>query len=122
MGANRAAGGELDVASGGWKQLSVVGRIRCPLRRSSSGKAAVTRRRARRLLLASCSLPNGVAASGPKCVGDKADFRRAAVSGPLLAESWAGTGECKSARLPMQSRPDRSGTTAPPTDPQLAPW
>jgi len=33
MGAKRAAGAELDVGSGGWKQLSVVGRIRCPLRR-----------------------------------------------------------------------------------------
>jgi hypothetical protein len=33
MGAKRAAGAELDLASGGWKQLSVIGRIRCPLRR-----------------------------------------------------------------------------------------
>ena len=32
-----------------------------------------------------------------------------------------GNAPCKNARLPMQSRPGRSGTRAPPTDPQLAP-
>jgi hypothetical protein len=31
MGAKRAAAAELDIASGGWKQLSVVRRVRCPL-------------------------------------------------------------------------------------------
>ena len=32
-----------------------------------------------------------------------------------------GNAPCKNARPPMQSRPGRSGTRAPPTDPQLAP-
>jgi hypothetical protein len=66
-----------------------------------SGKGAVSLAERRRLLLASPWLPSGVTASGPQCVGDKADFRRAAVSGPLLADCRAGTAPCKNARLPM---------------------
>ena len=64
-----------------------------------SGKGAVSLAERRRLLLASCLLPNGVTASGPKCVGDKADFRRAAVSGPLLAETSARPEGCRIADL-----------------------
>ena len=40
---------------------------------------------------------------------------------PPTAGCWPGNAPCKNARPPMQSRPGRSGTKAPPTDPQLAP-
>ena len=78
----------------------------------------------------------GKAVHGPSpggCRGNNQDDLWAATSPrqwparPMRPKSPAhhrmrpGNAPCKNARLPMQSRPGRSGTRAPPTDPQLAP-
>ena len=63
------------------------------------------------------------AASGQRQPRPRGDGRRVLCgrNHPPTAGCWPGNAPCKNARLPMQSRPGRSGTRAPPTDPQLAP-
>ena len=64
-----------------------------------------------------------VAAFGQRQPRPRGDGRRVLCgrNHPPTAGCWPGNAPCKNARLPMQSRPGRSGTKAPPTDPQLAP-
>ena len=76
-----------------------------------SGKGAVSLAEPRRLLSASRLPPNGVSASGPQCVGDKADFRRAELEvrsspKPRLGRSAARSIVCI-CRVASAARPPR---------------
>ena len=107
--AKTACGGESDDASGRSHHLTVAARSSLLAWHCGGvdGRAEVT---AFRLVLPA-ERDRGQRSKGP--VGDENDFRRAAVSVPLIAGSRAGTAPRKTARLHMQSRVGHSDHQGP---------
>ena len=113
----------------GWNVAGLTAYERAGFRRVGVRRGAVMSRGRPTDLVIMDAVPEDFGASSPQlteqrsvsravpqcCRDERRQPHRAAQAGrtvSCVAASRAGTGGCKSARLPMQSRRDRSGTTA----------